>query len=73
MPFPSAAHANANGMCSWGFCPIESGPNRMQMRIWPRLKAGGLVGLRGTILYKRPEVFLEALGGFVFCVPLVSS
>jgi hypothetical protein len=70
MPFNPAAHANANenGMCSWGF-----GPNRMQMRIWPRLKAGGLIGLRDAILYKRVEVFLEALGAFVLCVLMTWS
>jgi hypothetical protein len=65
MPFSCTCHwaqlptanANANGMCSWGWTKSNAHG--------PRLKAGGLVGLRDTILYKRLEVFLVALGGFV--------
>jgi hypothetical protein len=45
-------------------CAAGAGPN--PMRHVPRLKAGGLVGLRDTIRYKRVvEVFLEALTAFV--------
>jgi hypothetical protein len=55
MPLDPAANANANDMCSW----TKSNAHR------PRLNAGGLVGLRDTILYKRLEVFLEALSAFV--------
>jgi hypothetical protein len=68
MPLNPAVNANANGMCSWG------------LGIWtksnahgPRLKAGGLIGLRDTIRYKRLEVFLEALSAFVQCVTHVLS
>jgi hypothetical protein len=58
MPLDPAANANANGMCSWTKSNAHG----------PRLKAGGLVGLRDTIRYKRLEVFLEALSAFVHCV-----
>jgi hypothetical protein len=47
-------------------CAAGAGPH--PMRHVPRLKAGGLVGLRGTIRFKLVEVFLEALSAFVYCV-----
>ena len=79
MPFsctcrmPLGPAANANGMCSWGWTKSNAHG--------PRLKAGGLVGLRGTIRYKRVveaptvelEVFLEAHTAFVLRVGLLHS
>jgi hypothetical protein len=57
---PLGPAANANGMCSWGWTKSNAHG--------PRLKAGGLVGLRGTIRFKLAEVFLEALSNFVHFV-----
>jgi hypothetical protein len=81
MPFNPAAHAisqRCTCQCKWH---VQLGvlPNRKRTKSNADAHMAAAKGrwfgwfVWDTILYKRLEVFLEALGGFVACVASVSS